>query len=195
MKNNKTYLNNPFMRLLPLVLSLVFLLGACGPADEDPTEDNTNTDNTTTTPTTSDGYPAVTADVGYPPIGATNDGTNASAYPPPLATDKPRFQLDLPLKAGATTVTGQAPEALPLAIVDVSFGGGILGTGSSDEDGRFSITVSPLPENHRIGVTIAELEEGITFEELSEQYFPYRGENFMNVPNIGIFYDSAVVEP
>jgi hypothetical protein len=117
-----------------------------------------------------------------------------AGYPSPatLATDKPAFSLDTPLTAGAMEVTGQAPESLPLAIVDISFGGVILGTGVSDEDGRFTIPTSALPEGHRIGVTITEIEEGITFEQLAETYFPYRGEGFMNIPNVGIFYDTAM---
>jgi hypothetical protein len=132
--------------------------------------------------------------VGYPPYESAAEET-ADPYPPPVATDKPLFQLDLPLTAGAPTVTGQAPESLPLAIVDITFGGIILGTGQSDEDGRFSIPVTPLPEGHRVGVTITEIEAGITFEEIAEQYFPYRGQGFINVPNVGVFYDSAITEP
>jgi hypothetical protein len=189
MIKNKTFLNLPEGRFALLILCLIFVLGACGPAGEE--ENNTNT-----TPTTSEGYPpANNESVGYPPIGPTTSDNESVAYPPPVALDKPLFQLDLPLKVGATTVSGQSPESLPLAIVDVTFGGVILGTGQSDEDGRFSIPVTPLPDGHRIGVTITEFEAGITFEEIAEQYFPYRGEGFMNVPNLGIFYDSAITEP
>jgi hypothetical protein len=187
MIKNKTFLKLPEGRFALLILCLIFVLGACGPAGEE--ENNTNT-----TPTTSDSYPADSEAVGYPPIGATASASE-SGYPSPVALDKPLFQLDLPLKVGATTVTGQSPESLPLAIVDVTFGGVILGTGQSDEDGRFSIPVTPLPDGHRIGVTITEFEAGITFEEIAEQYFPYRGEGFMNIPNLGIFYDSAITEP
>jgi hypothetical protein len=196
MSKNKKRLMKSNKRFLLLLSCLLLILAACGPIVE---EDNTNTNTNINTNTDSgtplpDGYPAVNENVGYPPIGATA-GENETGYPPPLATDKPLFALDLPLTAGSTTVTGQAPESLPLAIVDVTFGGIILGTGQSDEDGRFSIPVTPLPDGHRVGVTITELEDGITFEEIAEDYFQYRGEGFINVPNIGIFYDSAIVQP
>jgi hypothetical protein len=184
---NRNYLSLSRNRLFGLLLCLIFILGACGPAEE---EENQNIP-------TQDGYPAQSDASGYPPAAAvpTAGERVSGSYPPPVATDKPLFQLDLPLKAGATTVTGQSPESLPLAIVDVTFGGTILGTGQSDEDGRFSITVTPLMAGNRIGVTITELEPGITFEEIATRYFPYRGEGFMNVPNIGIFYDTAIAEP
>jgi hypothetical protein len=71
----------------------------------------------------------------------------------------------------------------------------VLGTGESDNDGRFSITVTPLPEGHRIGVTITELETSSTYEEIAREYFQYRGDGFYNVPNMGIFYDTALTEP
>lgn len=195
MIKQKKSLNNSNIRLLFLILGLLFLLAACGPNKEDPAE-NTPAPTTSGTELEGGGYPPPGDTAGYPPIGETAEaGDSDSAYPPPLATDKPPFQLDLPLTAGHTTVSGQAPEALPLAIVDISFGGTILGTGSSDEDGRFSITVTPLPAGHRIGVTITEFESGITFEQIAEQYFPYRGEGFINVPNVGIFYDSSLTKP
>ncbi|MFZ0547322.1 MAG: hypothetical protein WAM60_17890 [Candidatus Promineifilaceae bacterium] len=172
-----------------LMLCLIFLLGACGPAEEENNNANGG-------PNANEGYPANSSNIntGYPEAGPTTPFIDSS-YPPPLASDKPLFQLDLPLKVGDTTVTGQAPESLPLAIVDITFNGIILGTGNSDEDGRFSIPVTTLEEGHRVGVTITELESGDTFEEIAEQYFPYRGEGFMNIPNVGIFYDSTVIEP
>jgi hypothetical protein len=179
-------------RLL-LLLCLIFVLAACGPAGDEENE-NANVDNATTEST---GYPdpsSNAADGSYPsPVHVQTAEEVGYPAPPEVATDKPAFQIDLPLTTGATTVTGQAPEeGLPLAIVDVSFGGGILGTGLSGEDGRFSIPITPLPGGHRIGVTITELEAGATFEEIAETYFPYRGEGFMNIPNLGIFYDSAM---
>ncbi|HSM57115.1 MAG TPA: hypothetical protein VK879_13260 [Candidatus Sulfomarinibacteraceae bacterium] len=151
------------------------------------------------TPVDNSGYPAGEAEAAYPLTGGESEAQ--SAYPPPAEEEAvggprgPNFTLDRPLKAGATTVTGQAPEDLNLAIVDVTFAGVILGTGRSNADGAFSISVSPLPEGHRVGVTISSLEGGQTMEELVEEYYPYRGEGYSNVPNIGIFYDTAIVQP
>lgn len=181
-----------------LLLSLIFILGACGPAGEEEENPTTPAPDTTPYPSASESSTgeSIENDV-YPAPGVeTAAEETTDPYPPPTASDKPAFQLDLPLTPGATTVTGQAPDGLlPLAIVDITFGGVILGTGQSDEDGRFSIPVTPLPEGHRVGVTVTEIEAGITFEEIAEQYFPYRGDEFMNVPNIGIFYDTAMTEP
>ncbi len=92
-------------------------------------------------------------------------------------------------------VTGQAPPNLALALVDVTFNGALLGSGVSTADGTFSITVPELPEGHRVGVTFAELEPGLSIADMSVKYFPFRGENFMNIPNVGIMLETAIVEP
>jgi hypothetical protein len=120
------------------------------------------------------------------------------SYPPSQAVEpfkEPRFRFDQPLQAGATTVSGQAPPDVALAIADITFNGAILGSGRSDSDGRFSIPVSPLPDGHRIGITVAELRPGQTISDMSAEYYPYRGDGFMNLPNIGVFFETALVEP
>lgn len=187
----KMTLNRNFLsrnHSLLLLLCLVFLLGACGPAEE-----NANNENNPVV--TRDGYPGANETAtAYPSPVVYTGGDRDSSYPPPLATDKPLFEFDLPLKAGDTTVSGQSPESLPLAIVDITYNGLILGTGQSGDDGRFSITVSALTEGNRIGITVTELED-MTYEEMVNTYFNYRGEGFMNLPNVGIFYDTAIVEP
>lgn len=152
-----------------------------------------------TAPANESGYPAGDTEAGYPPAGG--ESAAEAAYPPPSAEEAaggpkgPNFSLDRPLEAGATTVTGQAPGELSLAVVDVTFAGEILGTGRSDADGAFSITVSPLPEGHTVGVTISSVEGDQTMEEFAVEYYPYRGEGYANVPNIGVFFDTAVVQP
>jgi hypothetical protein len=137
---------------------------------------------------------------GYPAPGSnTLDlGRNSAAYPGPgseaVNLDQPRFQFDTDLTAGMTTVIGQAPPNLPLAVVDVSFNGVVLGTGRTDQTGRFSIGVQPLPEGHRIGLAIADLQ-GRTLEQMAEELYPYRGDNFMSLPNVGIFFETTMVQP
>ena len=79
--------------------------------------------------------------------------------------------------------------------MDVTYNGQLLGTGRSDEAGRFSIPVSGLVEGNRIGIGIGELAEGQTLNQMAEQYFPYRGEGFMNLPNVGIFFETILVGP
>ena len=92
-------------------------------------------------------------------------------------------------------MTGQAPPDLALAIVDITFNGIVLGVGVSDSDGRFSIGVEELPDGHRVGITFAELQAGKTIADMSYEYFPHRGEGFMNLPNVGIFFDTTMITP
>ncbi len=107
---------------------------------------------------------------------------------------EPRFQFDLPVSAADTTISGQAPPGLAIVIADVTFNGATLGSGVVDENGRFEIGVSGLNQGNRIGVTFGELEEGLDLAAMAEKYFPYRGDNFSNIPNVGIFYETTIVE-
>jgi hypothetical protein len=176
-------------------LCFMMLVAACGTDRVEVREE--------VTPET-DAYPAIPPDTGYPPPIIALSPTQAehvSGYPPPSAqfedtsVEGPTFQLLLPLKAGARIVNGTAPPGLDLAIADITFNGVTLGTGMSDPNGNFAISVSPLRDGHRIGVTVAELEPGRTLEDTAVQLFTYRGEGFMNIPNLGIFFDTALVEP
>lgn len=117
-------------------------------------------------------------------------------YPPPAeAFLEPRFAFDLPLKAGATSVSGQAPPNLSIALVDVTFNGTLLGSGVTTPEGTFNFNVQELPEGHRVGLTFGELEPGSTIADMSVKYFPYRGDGFMNIPNVGIMLETVLVEP
>ncbi len=119
-----------------------------------------------------------------------------AAYPPAEETfQEPRFRIDQPVAANATTITGQAPPGTALALMDVTYNGMLLGTGRSDESGLFTIPVSGLVAGNRIGLGIGELAEGQTLNQMAEQYYPYRGEGFMNLPNVGIFFDTVQVSP
>lgn len=151
------------------------------------------------------------ADSGYPAPAAVEEPTPA-AYPGPRQVSAPTpvtgypapdaepavsaeyiFRIDRPLAADGTLVTGQAPPNLPLAVIDITFNGTLLGTDVSGDDGRFEIPVSPLPDGHHIGVAISGPVRGLSFQETLDEYFPYRGTGFINIPNIGVVFDSAVV--
>jgi hypothetical protein len=157
----------------------------------------------TSLPPAVEGYPPPAAapetPAGYPAAGEavpTQPTLEPGSYPPSQAAEpfkEPRFRFDQPLQANATTVTGQAPPDVALAIADITFNGAILGSGRSDADGRFSIPVSPLADGHRIGVTVAELRPGQTISDMSAEYYPYRGDGFMNLPNLGVFFETALV--
>ena len=196
------------------VLASLLLLAACGPGPQGaatiesaPTVAPAGeaTPSGVVAPTLApagEGYPPATAAVAtvnpYPGEGeaALPATSTPGAYPPAAETfQEPRFRIDQPVSASATTITGQAPPGLALAVLDVTFNGTLLGTGRSDESGRFTIPVSGLIEGNRIGLAIAELAEGQTLNQMAEQYFPNRGEGFMNLPNVGIFFDTVLVQP
>lgn len=180
---------------------LLFLLAACGPIDNQATPAPTAT-SAAAGSSAAEAYPppAATPITGAYPAPATAAAIpTTNPYPGPDSTpvvlDAPRFAFDATLYAGDTVVSGQSPPDLSLAISDVTFGNVPLGVGVSDADGRFSIQVSPLPEGHRVGITLAELPPGKTFEEAAEELAKYRGEQFMSIPNIGVFFDTALVQP
>ncbi len=196
---------NPSITLTLLLLLLA--LAACGPSGE-PTTTPIAPGETAAiptlppadAPTDQAGYPAPSPATpeAYPAEGqgALPPTVASESYPPPQETFlEPRFRFDQPVSATATTVTGQAPPGLALAILDVTYNGAVLGTGRSDDAGRFSIPVSGLVEGNRIGIAIGELAAGQTLSQMLEQYFPYRGEGFMNLPNVGVFLDTVQVQP
>ena len=197
------------------IAALILMLVACGPtppagptAESGPPVDATGEapalgDPSATTPLSNvEGYPAPAVVVetpesypapgeGVPPVTPPT-----GAYPPAEETfQEPRFRLDQPVAATATTVTGQAPPGVPLAIMDVTYNGTLLGTGRSDDNGQFSIPVSGLVAGNRIGISVAELTAGQSLNQMAEMYFPHRGEGFMNLPNVGIFFDTTLVQP
>lgn len=141
-----------------------------------------------------------TTNSGYPAPVATTPVETSAAYPAPPQIDTslqdPRFAITAPVSASDTAVTGQALPGLELAIVDITYNGVILGTGLSDENGRFSIPVSSLIPGNRIGITLFKLRPGeSTIEDAVVTLYSHRGEGYMNLPNVGIFFDTLLVSP
>ncbi len=147
------------------------------------------------------GYPAPTSassDEPYPAvvIPTVPSTLTPSSYPAVEEVfQEPRFRIDQPVSVSTTEITGQAPPNTSLAVLDISYNGAVLGLGRSDDSGRFSVPVTGLIEGNRIGLGIGELAPGQSIEEMAEFYFPYRGEGFMNIPNLGIYFDTALVAP
>ncbi len=193
-----------------LLVGIILVLAACGPstapessapASEQESSEKADLIQEPSDQASESGYPppqAPMVEEAYPvePIPLPSPTLVPGSYPPAEEVfAEPRFRLDLPVSADDRVVNGQAPPNLGLAVVDVSSGGAVLGVGASDAGGRFSIGVRELPEGHRVGITFSELQPGKTHADMSVEYFPHRGEGFMNIPNIGIFFDSTLVEP
>ncbi len=104
------------------------------------------------------------------------------------------FCLDKPLSEGDTKIRGTGPAGVPVVLVDVTRMGALLGSGEINDAGTFSIVVPQLEASHRIGLSVGNLSE---MEWDREMFYPegYRCDNPMQVPQVGFFYDSALVEP
>lgn len=215
----RTTKRNSIVSVLGLILLLV--LAACGasaPAPDQPQQSAPPASDGATpgasaplsnegVGTSEEAYPVATAvpeepadpPGSYPPAEQPTPiptATMPAEYPANGSTEQflePRFRLDLPLEPGATLVTGQAPPGLALIVADVTYNGEVLGSGVAGDDARFSIEVAPLRPGNRVGVTFGEIEAGLSLVEMAEKYYQYRGEGFTNIPNVGIFYDSALV--
>jgi len=106
-------------------------------------------------------------------------------------TNEVRFKLDTPLIEGRNIVTGQGPTGILLRVVDITAGGDVLGSGAVNDDGKFRIELSvPLKAGHKVGIDLATPREAKTWLMLWE----LRGENAEAIPQMGYFFDTAVVE-
>lgn len=211
--------------LVLMAIVLLITLAACGPAAdqvrEEPAAGEAVEPTAEPLPTEAEAQPQPAeetqgspAEDGYPPpapaIPLIEESYPVETLPPPTATpipdvyppptvaevfSEPRIRLDLPVHAGDTAVTGTAPPGLALAVLDVTYNGGLLGTGKTDDDGRFNINVDGLIEGNRLGLSFGELEPGMSLADMSIKYYPHRGEGFMNLPNVGVMLDSTLIEP
>lgn len=119
-------------------------------------------------------------------------GTAQSPLPAPSTSAVP-FQLDKPIAAGATRVTGSGPAGVPIMLSDITFGGPILAMGTIDQDGRFELELGePLEARHRIGIALGNLTgTGWQLEDFSDRGF--HGDEALSVPQIGFFFDTCMI--
>lgn len=103
------------------------------------------------------------------------------------------FRLNKPLQEGSDHITGTGPAGVPIIIADVTFMGTIIGDGKIGRDGIFSIQVAPLEKSHRIGVTLGDLK-GTSWSVQDFNQSAYFGDESLLIPNVGFFYDTALVE-
>jgi hypothetical protein len=71
--------------------------------------------------------------------------------------------------------------------------GNLVGRGIIDESGQFEIDLSaPLESGHRIGLTIDVSGTAWEPEDFSSEEF--YGEKALSVPQVGFYYDTAMVQ-
>jgi hypothetical protein len=127
---------------------------------------------------------APTVDKGYPIPPTPKQGPKANVA---------AFKLDKPIVEGATEITGKGPATVPISIYDVTFFGVLLGSTVINEDGSFSLKVPPLEKGHRVGISLGDLA-GTKWSESSFDDRGFFGEEALQVPNVGFFYDTAMVQ-
>ena len=116
--------------------------------------------------------------------------------PPDTIPLEHRFSLDEPLVAGATVVSGTGPPGTAIIIVDVTAMAERLGSGFIKDDGTFVIDVNPPLINNRMigikaGIAVGETPPPNYLQDL----LPYNGDNATDIPQLGLFLDTASVVP
>lgn len=117
-------------------------------------------------------------------------------YPGPVTgapVNPVRFQIDRPVKVGDTVVKGSGPAGIPIVIANVTTMGTILGGDVIGDDNRFSVDVTPLEANTRIGLEIGDLT-GTSYVWDQFQTEPFKGSGALIVPLVGYFQDTVVVQ-
>jgi hypothetical protein len=130
---------------------------------------------------------AVDPDAPYPPPAPTAIIEQTDAYPADGADDGIRLALDKPILPGATEVTGVGPPGLVVYLMNITFMGESVGTGSIGADGTFRIPIMSLEEGNRVGLNADVTTIGLTNDDIQ------LGEGALSVPQVGFFFDSVVV--
>jgi len=106
--------------------------------------------------------------------------TIPTTTPEPRLVRGPDFRIEQPV-AGDTVVIGTGPANIKINIVDVSWGGAVIGAGTINPDGTFTIDVTPIEGGNRVGVMLADLNDsGYTNEDFRNN------ENYQDLPMVGL---------
>jgi hypothetical protein len=105
-----------------------------------------------------------------------------------------RFQLDKPVYEGTIELRGNGPAGIQIVIADVTFFGEVIVKGFIDLDGSFLIELpKPLEKAHRIGIALGDLK-GTKWENVDLSDPGFFGDEFQQVPMVGFFYDTVLVQ-
>ena len=186
-----------------VLIMLLLLAAACKPVDDQEGEENDNVVDQPTavviappqndSPEENEAYPpppipeaVVDPDEAYPPPQEILPPPDA--YPGPTdASEGTILSFDRPLTPGSTIISGDGPPGLLVHILNVTQMGKLEGSGIIGDDGRFSISVPPLVENVRLGVTTDNAMQSLA----DANVLPGEGE--FSVPQVGYFYDTLMV--
>lgn len=185
-------------KLILLLIPFIFL-ALCGCREKETVLTDTEGD--------AQSYSVMTEETGYPiseelgdvesgyPVSSEPEGAE-SGYPintKPTQMDYtpgPEFDINDPLTAGDTVVTGTGPEGVPINLVDASEMGLLLAETVIYADGTFTFELdSPLEQGHMVGIMLGDL----TGTDLNENDFIY-SETYYARPLIGILFDMVLVE-
>ena len=184
------------MRRIIFLLGIIILviLQACSTTD---LLDPKTTTQPSSTKDVSGAYPAPetkeTTPQAYP---APIDSNQVAPYPLPenIPSDIIPFTFEKPLLSGDKKVNGTGPAGVPIEVVDVTLMRKVLARGIIESDNTFSIDLNlSLEKGHRIGIALAELAGTEWDEEQFTSPF-YNGNEAMNVPTVGFFFDTAMVK-
>lgn len=127
----------------------------------------------------------------YPPVYQPDQGFS---YPPVSTITQNKksqlvFEIDKPVLAGSTEVTGKGPANIIIRLVDVTDMGAVLSETTIAPDGKFLFKLDqPLKKLHTIGLQIGDL----TNTDYRYEDFIY-SDSYIDMPLIGVLLDVAPV--
>jgi hypothetical protein len=93
----------------------------------------------------------------------------------------PDFRIDQSVQSGDILVHGTGPAGVNIKIVDVSWGGEIMGTGTIDTDGTFAIEVTPVEAGNRIAIMLENTgSSGLSYQDFQNN------EHYQDLPMVGL---------
>jgi hypothetical protein len=197
-------------RIALATISLMWVITAC--STPKPTAVSTQALASVTEAT----QPTVTAptDVAYPPPTSQANsasplpsdqqaGATEAAYPAPATTSAQDqttnanvtpFKFDKPIVEGTTEITGVGPAGVPIVLTDISSTPQMLANAMISSSGKFTFKVTkPLVKDQRLGLGLVNLKDSPWVDKnFADPGF--QGTEPTQIPNVGVFYDTAIVQ-
>ena len=82
---------------------------------------------------------------------------------------------------------------MPIYLVDITFNGEIMAQTIIEEDGTFIFQIPALEDGRWIGIGIGDLS-ATRMDRCTFNFDGFLGPDARNVPNVGLFYDTALVK-